>query len=221
MSLYHVVAQGEYVSAIARRYGFSDYRTVWDAPENAALKAERKTPNVLFPGDRLFIPDRHLREEPRPTDQRHRFVRLGQGLVLRVRMEHRFYRPIATTPCDLTIESRRAAVTTDDTGQIQESIEPGTSAASVSVHERLRIRDANVPVDLGVELMVGHLDPVEEPSGQVARLHNLGYYRGPAAAPDAKLVQAAIEEFQCEHGLGVDGVCGPRTQSKLREVHGC
>jgi len=134
MGSYHVVTQGEYASAIARRYGFSDYRAVWEAPENAALKAERKTPNVLFPGDRLFIPDRALREEPRPTDQRHRFVRRGQDLVLRVRFEHQYFRPIAATPCDVTVETQRSTLTSDGSGQVQRSIVPGTTAASVSVH---------------------------------------------------------------------------------------
>jgi len=76
-------------------------------------------------------------------------------------------------------------------------------------------------VDVDATLRVGHLDPVEETSGQIARLRNLGYYRGPADGSDLKLMRAAIEEFQCEHGLTVDGVCGPQTQSKLREVHGC
>lgn len=221
MGVYHVVVQGEYVSSIARRYGFADYRAVWDAAENATLKAQRKTPNVLLPGDRVFIPDRLLREEPRPTDQRHRFVRLGQELVLRVRMEYRFFRPIATTPCDLTIESYRSALTTDGSGQFQRSIDPGTSAAAVSVHDQLRIRDRSVPRDLDVALLVGYLDPVEETSGQVARLQNLGYYRGPSEGLDPKLLRAAIEEFQCEHGLTVDGICGPGTQGKLREIHGC
>ena len=32
---------------------------------------------------------------------------------------------------------------------------------------------------------------------------------------------SAIEEFQCDHGLVVDGKCGPATQAKLKQVHGC
>jgi len=31
---------------------------------------------------------------------------------------------------------------------------------------------------------------------------------------------SAVEEFQCDNGLTVDGDCGPNTQAKLKEVHG-
>jgi len=33
--------------------------------------------------------------------------------------------------------------------------------------------------------------------------------------------KSAAEEFQCHHGLNVDGVCDSGRQSKLKQVHGC
>jgi peptidoglycan hydrolase-like protein with peptidoglycan-binding domain len=72
-----------------------------------------------------------------------------------------------------------------------------------------------------IALKLGHLDPVDEVSGQVGRLRNLGYYPLPAGEPDPELFRAAVEEFQCEHNLAVDGICGPVTQAKLEEVYGC
>jgi murein L,D-transpeptidase YcbB/YkuD len=38
---------------------------------------------------------------------------------------------------------------------------------------------------------------------------------------DKERIRLAVEEFQCDHGLKVDGVGGPDTQNKLKEVHGC
>lgn len=32
---------------------------------------------------------------------------------------------------------------------------------------------------------------------------------------------AAVEAFQCDHNLLVDGDPGPNTQTKLLELHGC
>jgi peptidoglycan hydrolase-like protein with peptidoglycan-binding domain len=29
-----------------------------------------------------------------------------------------------------------------------------------------------------------------------------------------------VQEFQCDHQLKVDGVCGPQTQAKLVDAHG-
>jgi hypothetical protein len=78
---------------------------------------------------------------------------------------------------------------------------------------------------------IGYLDPVEEVSGQVARLANLGYYVGALDQPEPDQLRSAIEEFQCDHfpeprrsdgvPVAVNGICDPKTQAKLQEVHGC
>src|SRR5215813_7826422 len=60
--------------------------TVWNHPKNAQLKAKRKDPNVLMPGDVVYLPDLDPRIEDRPTDQRHEFVLLGERTTLRIRM---------------------------------------------------------------------------------------------------------------------------------------
>ena len=82
------------------------------------------------------------------------------------------------------------------------------------------MRDTTTPVDREIPLRIGHLDPVEERSGQQARLANLGYYRGGDEPIDEDEFLSAVEEFQCEHKLTVDGKCGPLTQAKLVSVHG-
>lgn len=58
MSTVHVVKQGEHLAGIAQQYGFADYLKLWDLPENTGLKRLRQKPNVLFPGDEVFIPDK-------------------------------------------------------------------------------------------------------------------------------------------------------------------
>ncbi len=56
------------------------------------------------------------------------------------------------------------------------------------------------------------------PSGQQARLDNLGYF---ASDGDDDAFKSAVEEFQCDNSLTVDGDCGPATQAKLKQVYGC
>jgi N-acetylmuramoyl-L-alanine amidase len=75
--------------------------------------------------------------------------------------------------------------------------------------------------DMEIPLEIGHLDPIEEVTGWQARLNNLGYYTGPIGEADEEQVRLGVEEFQCDNGLSVDGVCGQNTQNKLKEVHGC
>jgi hypothetical protein len=82
------------------------------------------------------------------------------------------------------------------------------------------LTDDSVPIHLDVELLIGHLDPVTEKSGQIGRLENLGYNVGSGTPDDDRLFRRAVEEFQCDQNLTVDGVCGPQTQAKLEKVHG-
>jgi N-acetylmuramoyl-L-alanine amidase len=76
MSSTHTVAQGEYLSGIAKHYGFANHVTIWNHPQNAALKKLRVNPNVLLPGDQAFIPDKAPKQESAPTGRTSRF-RLG------------------------------------------------------------------------------------------------------------------------------------------------
>src|SRR4029077_7119942 len=127
----------------------------------------------LFPGDLLYIPDRQLRVEDRNTDVRHKFVAHRPIVKLRVVLEDLYEKPIANAPCDLVLENDALHLTTDGSGKIEQQILPGTRSAT------LIINDCQTPFS-GVEIpiKIGYMDPVDEVSGQLARLNNLGYYPG-------------------------------------------
>lgn len=74
MPTMYTVKQGDYLSAIADQFGFADYTTIWNDPNNADLKSQRQNPNVLYPGDQLYIPDKTQGSYQKPTDQKHVFV---------------------------------------------------------------------------------------------------------------------------------------------------
>jgi N-acetylmuramoyl-L-alanine amidase len=214
----YIVKQGDYLSKLARENGFADYHTIWDHPNNAELKKKRQNPNVLFPGDSLFIPPRDTREELRPTQKKHRFVVKKDKLMLRLTIEDSFFKPIANAECELTVEGTTFKLVTDGKGKLEQEIPADAQKAE------LIVKDKGTPInDQIIPIQIGHLDPVEEISGQKARLNNLGYFAGPLDKEDKELFRSAVEEFQCEHmgTSAVDGKCGPKTQAKLKEVHGC
>jgi N-acetylmuramoyl-L-alanine amidase len=212
----HTVKQGEHIGRIADQYGFHTYQVIWDHPANAELKTKRRNPNVLFPGDQVQIPDKEAKRETRPTSQRHRFQIRETELVLRLVAEDVWGKAVADADCELRIEGEVYRLTSDAEGLIQHPVLPS------SENGELIINDSKTPwKDQTVKLRIGHLHPVEEVTGQVGRLNNLGYYAGGVNTTDERLLQSAIEEFQCDHGLAVDGKCGPDTQKKLLEVHGC
>ena len=61
MGATHTVQQCEYLSLIAKIYGFASYKTIWDHDGNADLREQRQNPNILLPGDLVFIPDKETK----------------------------------------------------------------------------------------------------------------------------------------------------------------
>lgn len=131
-------------------------------------------------------------------------------------MKDIYEKPIANAPCTLRLGLERRKVTTDGTGQIEQDIPPDLRDAS------LTIQDPQTPFEgTQIPIKIGHLDPVDKLSGQHARLNHLGYWPGAVGDSDSAEFKSAVEEFQCDQGLTVDGICGPLTQAKLKQVHGC
>jgi N-acetylmuramoyl-L-alanine amidase len=84
MSGTHIVQEGEHLSSIAKRFGFRNFETIWEHPNNAELRQLREDAHVLNPGDALFIPDRELKKEQRPTGKAHIFQIDESPLFLRL-----------------------------------------------------------------------------------------------------------------------------------------
>ncbi len=216
MSTYHTVQQGEHITRIAKKYGFRNHITIWNHSNNAELKKKRQNPNVLFPGDRLYIPDKEAKREARPTGYKHRFQLTGPPLTLRLVVEDLYRRPLANANCELRVENKVYKLLSDEKGRVEQQVPFDAEKAE------LLIKDVETPLkEKKLQIKIGHLDPVEEVSGQIARLNNLGYFAGPIEPINKRMFRSAVEEFQCDHSLTVDGVCGPVTQAKLKKVHGC
>jgi len=229
MSTNYIVQQGDYLSKIARAFGFADYKTIWDAPENQKLKDLRKNPNILYPGDELVIPDKQTREESRPTDKKHKFEVQEDKLMLQIVLLGLDNKPMSDHDCTLIVETDNQDLTTKSDGALEEEIPP--TVANGKLRDKGK-PGSGPPTEREIPLKIGYLHPKDTVSGQVARLNNLGYNAG--ELPDHPLTNteadtlgkssqflSAVEEFQCDFGLQVDGICGKNTQTKLVEIHGC
>jgi N-acetylmuramoyl-L-alanine amidase len=217
----HIVAQGEHLAGIALEHGFGDYRAIWNHSQNAALKKKRQDPNVLLPGDEVFIPDRSTKTESISTEQRHSFQLTARRVKLRLRLERRFGDAVVNTPCTLMVESDVAELTSSAKGQIENTVSKSARNAWLTIKPVIALPNGEFTFHVDVPLRIGGLDPIAEESGQRARLQGLGYYLGPGGPGDGQQLRSAVEEFQCEHGLAVDGKCGPATQDKLKQAYGC
>jgi hypothetical protein len=210
MAQSYKVQHGDHASRLAEQFGFADFRTIWNDPQNAELRAKRSDPHVLMPGDTLHIPDKQQKTVDRPTGKLHRFVVKRQKLLLKLTILDFDDEPVAKKDCELEIDGKIFKLQTDAKGRIEQPI-PRTAIGG-----KLRIPD----LDYELPVKIGHLDPVEEDTGWRARLINLGYYAGALDSQDDRQVKYAIEEFQCDHRLKATGVLDAATRAKLKGMHG-
>ena len=207
----YTVVEGDYLSGIAEKFGFRDFQTIWDDPGNDDIRTKRSDPQVLMPGDAISIPDKQQKTETgRATNQLHTFVVDRPRLILKLAVRDFDDLPVANADCELEIDGATYNLQTDSNGQIQHEIPRTAKGGTLKIPS------------LGYEMpvKVGHLDPIDESTGWLARLINLGYHPGPLDNPDKLLIQYAIEEFQCDNGINVTGVLDDSTQGKLKEKHG-
>lgn len=209
MAHLHIVKQGECFSSIAKKYGFLE-KTLWEHASNSELKNKRKNPNVLFPGDEIKIPDLELKEYSAPTEDTHNYkvIREKIDFSLQVLMNDQ---PVADEEYLLTVDGASIKDVTDGEGWIRQPIEATAKTGKLVI----------AAAELEYELRFGYLDPVEEKSGVMSRLRNLGHYFGESEKNNDYLLEAALRGFQHRHGLPETGANDAATQAKLKEVHGC
>jgi hypothetical protein len=201
----YVVQQGDCISSLAYSCGFK-WQTLWDY--NPELKALRKNPNALQPGDLIKIPALRPRYEERSTDQLHRFVLNGVPAKFRLVLE-RFDEPVANKKWSLSVDGRIYSGTTDSQGLLEIALPPG------AVSGILKVPDENLEYDLSF----GCLDPSDAISGAQARLQNLGFYHGDISGEMDDETRDAIISFQTSHGLAGSGELDDGTRQELEMRH--
>lgn len=204
-----VVEPGEHLAAIAAESGFENVETIWNAPENAALRARRESPNQVLAGDNVFIPDKRPATIRKTAPGQHVLEVHVSKLEIALRLLDLFGRPLAATECQLNVDGVESTLTTGADGVVRFKIKAAARRAVLSAGDDV------------YELAVGALDPLPDLSGAEGRLLNLGYLDAPISGPDAdEQLAAAVELFQSDRGLPIDGALTDETLAALHEAHG-
>jgi hypothetical protein len=220
----YTVQQGDCMSSIAYENGFF-WKTLWNLPQNAALKAKRKNPNVLLAGDIVYIPDLRVKQEPRPTDARHQFVKLGVPEKLNIKLLDYNHKPRPNVDYILVVDGVLRKGTTDGGGLITEPIPPNAKKGKLTFAAPPDVDGTGKPISTKpkkqvMTLQLGHLNPISEVSGLKARLSNLGLYKGPIDETLDNNARQAISAFQARQRIPVTGAADAATQQAVQALHG-
>jgi hypothetical protein len=202
----YVVQQGDCLASIAAMNKRS-WQTLWNHPDNAALKKKRQSPNVLYPGDVVNIPDIVVKTHACATGATHVFQTSSAKTLFRVRLLEDG-RPRKNLKYELHVDQLTFTGTTDGDGMVEQRI-PATASQAILV----TVEDA-------ISFDFGNLDPIEEDSGAKQRLRNLGFLHEAEASGSDDVLSDAVREFQQQWGLPVTGQVDATTRQKLLQAHG-
>jgi N-acetylmuramoyl-L-alanine amidase len=209
----YIVQSGDCLSSIAVHHGML-WQTIWDYGPNAALKAKRKDPNVLYVGDKVVIPPKGTKKKNGGTDQKHRYKRKGEPSKLRVVLQIDG-KPLKDKEYEVLFDEdqKKRTGATDGNGRLEEWI-PGHAKWC-----KIVLRSGGEKMEY--RLRLGELDPYDTLTGVQQRLNNLGFHCGAEDGVMGPRTERAVRDFQRAHKpLTVDGIPGSQTQNKLKELHG-
>jgi len=212
----HKVAQGDCLSSIAKKYGFPDYKVIWDDGANAQLKQKRQNPNILFPGDIVVILDIELKQLDKSTEQTHNFVLDAGTVKLQLIVKDDEDKPYASCRYELKIDDKKFDGTTDGSGKIVQDISADATSGEIALYSKDGETENVITV---FKLELGHLDPVAEATGIQARLNNLGFFCGKVDGIIGPMTGDALKAFQEKNGLSVTGAADEATKNKLSQLH--
>ena len=205
----YTVKQGDCISSIAFKHGFFP-DTIWKDSKNSKLRQDRKDPNVLLPGDEVFIRDKEEKEESCAGEQRHRFRKKGVPEKLRIQFMDEQEKPRANEAYVLEIDGDLSESKTDNDGKVEIWIPPNAKEGKIT------FRDSGEEY----ELDLGELDPVTEITGVQARLGNLGFYEGEIDGKMSDELEKAIRDFQEKKGLEPTGKLDESFRQELEKAYG-
>lgn len=208
---FHDVQQGETLIGIAARNGLDSAQTVLDRSENAELKKVRPDPGILKPGDKVFVPNREMRQEACAIDSTHKFVAKKPKAWIRL-VAHDVDGKVLGKTYELNVWGKIAAGAIPADGILELQV-PVDATDGV-----LLITREDGTIDRW-ELRLGYMDPIAEISGIQARLTNLGFRAGdPTGVLDAD-TKAAISAFQAYIGVDVTGAIDDTLREKLTSFY--
>jgi hypothetical protein len=218
-----VIQRGDFLSKLADAFAF-DADAVWNDDHNADLRALRYSPDMLVPGDVMFVPgepNAPVETAPHAADGASTALSPVPTSSISVRFTEAIY---ASKAYRLQELDELGVLMTDETGMAKfdcpVTVQTVTVVFSTSGESR--------------ELNIGGMDPVDTLAGVFKRLQNLGYLaadsdfdpnelivlRAGLYALEAHESPEAAEAWAEDAGLSDDGTLDEDVKTMLVTAHG-
>lgn len=213
----HCVDDGDCYLSLAGDYGVNPL-AIWQTKQNKSLFVDRKNPNVLHPGDEVYIPEEVHDGGIVGTRQCHTYRIHSPACDLRVRVDLSEITDAPSVDYKITLETGA-----EHHGQVRNCgpNKPALFRIATSVKQgRLDIfldpedPDHTVSIDLGL----GQLCPVDKSRGLQERLSNLGYEVGRIDGNPGPKTRHCVDQFRQE--FHVEGDDDASLYRALERAHG-
>jgi N-acetylmuramoyl-L-alanine amidase len=209
MGIWYTIAEGDCLWSIGEREGIA-WKKIWLDSNNSELRSARANPNVLYPGDRIFIPDREERKLGVGTEKRHRFRSPREDFEVRIILRDVAHKPMSAVEYHFSVDG--------EAGESRQTGDDGVASETI----RRQARDVELHLPWGVfPVRLGVLDPANSVRGIQQRLLNLGIDPGPIDGIWGPLTKKAVVSFQEAESetLKMTGEPDAETIRHLRSLH--
>jgi len=209
----HKVIQGECLISIAQKYGIANWRTIYDAPENEAFKKQRKDPNMICPGDNIFIPGLTGSKQPANLNKKTTYVLKKAKGFLSICLVDSKSKPLPDIPYDVSFYKSEqdkkgeplqviAGEKTDADGYVEQKMPKAAKFAVITYSPYLK--RPSLKQKMGLKL--GELDDPSTQLGMRSRLNHFGFYSGDGKMKqqDQEMFESQLAGFKEKFGLSDD-----------------
>jgi hypothetical protein len=210
----YIVRQGDYLAKLAFVHGF-DADQVWNDPKNDDLRKLRPNPNILAPGDILYIPESKKDELPIEKGADNNYSATVPKVEVTLMFQDIDGNPLGGEPCEIlgltSTGGENSPDKTEADGKL--TLKVPVTLREVSVHFPQR--------NVTYTSRVGDMDPTSEASGHQKRLANLGFLPTDPETrlDDAELFSLAVRQFQVKNNIDPDGTLKGDTLDLLLRKH--
>src|SRR5580765_5893067 len=82
----YVVQDGDTLPKIAFKKGLGSSKAILDDAKNTTLKKDRPDPELLLPGDQLWVPPPDVKKDPKGTGKKYPWVKQVTTITLQVKL---------------------------------------------------------------------------------------------------------------------------------------